>query len=113
MSNGDPQIEQFAGTYTPPTFPTWPPPSGGAPVTNWELGPITNPYPYGTSQPANISMASGLQPSHPYASTFFPQKMPTGANGQNQAAPANWPTWPRAKITTLPDKADPATSRIP
>ena len=37
-----------------PPFPTWPPPSGGAPVTAWELGPITNPYPYGSTDRKSV-----------------------------------------------------------
>ena len=111
--NGDPQIEALAGTYTPPPFPTWPPPSGGAPNTNWELGPITNPYPYGTAQGANIS-TNPPAPAHPWPSTFYPQKMPVGANGQNQGAEfPGLPAWPTTKDCILPDKAPPSLSQIP
>jgi hypothetical protein len=42
----------------------------------------------------------------------YPQKMPTGANGQNQAPPAGWPTWPHSRVCTLPDKASPSISQI-
>jgi hypothetical protein len=32
-----------------PPFPTWPPPSGGYPVTRWESGPVAGtPAPIGT-----------------------------------------------------------------
>jgi hypothetical protein len=94
-----------------PTFPTWPPPSGGAPVTAWELGPVTNPFPYGSAQPANISTAPP-SPSHPYPSTFYPKAMPKGATGQNQSPPAGWPTWPHSRVNVLPDKASPSISAI-
>jgi hypothetical protein len=94
-----------------PTFPTWPPPSGGAPVVTWELGPITSPIPYGGGQTPVINAAPPL-PTHPYPSTFFPKKMPSGANGQNQSPPANWPTWPHSKVNVLPDKASVTTSQI-
>jgi hypothetical protein len=30
----------FTGQPGLPPFPTWPPPSGGAPVTKWETGPL-------------------------------------------------------------------------
>lgn len=90
-------------------FPTWPPPSGGAPVTQWELGPITNPFPYGSGQTANIATAPP-SPVHPYSSTFFPKKMAAGANGQNQ--PQQLPAWPHSRVNVLPDKASPAISAI-
>jgi hypothetical protein len=105
----DAGVEAFA--YTPPPFPTWPPPSGGAPVTAPELGPITNPYPYGSPQTANISIA-GPAPSHPYKSTFYPQKMPSGATGQNQPQQGSMPVWPHSKVCVLPDKASPLLSQI-
>jgi hypothetical protein len=92
-------------------FPSWPPPSGGAPVTAWETGPVTNPNPYGSPQPTSISTAPP-PPTHPYPSTFYPKKMPTGANGQNQAPPVGWPTWPHSRVCTLPDKASPSVSQI-
>jgi hypothetical protein len=95
------------------TVPPWPPPSGGAPVTTPELGPILNPYPYGSTQGANISIAPPV-PQHPYSSTFFPKKMATGANGQNQGAGyPGLPAWPHNKVVTLPDKAPPSLSQIP
>lgn len=90
-------------------FPTWPPPSGGAPVTAWELGPIQNPYPYGSGQTANISISG---PAPVKNSTKYPMKMPTGANGQNQSPPAGWPTWPHSRVNVLPDKASPTISAI-
>lgn len=91
-------------------FPTWPPPSGGAPVTVWEQSPKINPFPYGSTQGANISIAPPV-PQHPYSSTFFPKKMPTGASGQNQNQ--TLPAWPHAKFNTLPDKASPNLSKLP
>jgi hypothetical protein len=75
--------ELEVASYVPPPFPTWPPPSGGAPVSGPEQGPILNPYPYGSVQGANISTANPA--SAPYA-TGYPTKMPPGANGQNQGA---------------------------
>jgi hypothetical protein len=109
MSNGtDPQIEATA--FVPAPFPTWPPPSGGAPVTTPELGPITNPFPYGSPQGANISTAPPV-PQHPYSSTFYPKKMPTGANGQNQGAVNQLP--PMTKPWEVgPIKASPSISAI-
>lgn len=111
MNDDTLQINPLAGQPGLPTFPTWPPPSGGAPVLTPELGPITNPFPYGSGQTANISTAPPT-PVHPYASTFYPKKMPVN-NGQNQGAPAGWPTWPHAKFNTLPDKASPNLSKLP
>jgi hypothetical protein len=104
------EVSLLAAPYVQPPFPTWPPPSGGAPVTAWELGPITNPFPYGGGQTANISTAPP-SPTHPYPSTFFPKKMPSGATGQNQKQ--SLPAWPHAKFNTLPDKASPSLSKIP
>jgi hypothetical protein len=108
MSNGtDPQIEALAAGGLPP-FPTWPPPSGGAPVTQVEQSPKLNPYPYGSTQGANISTAPP-SPVHPYSSTFFPKKMPVGATGQNQ--PQQLP--PSTKPWEVgPIKADPKISAI-
>ena len=74
-----------ANTPGLPPFPTWPPPSGGAPFPGTELGPIINPYPYGSPQGANISTAD---PAPPFLAMGYPHKMPVGANGQNQG-PAN------------------------
>jgi hypothetical protein len=91
-----------------PPFPTWPPPSGGAPVTTPELGPIKSPFPYGSPQPANISTAN---PAPPQLATFFPRVMPP-LNGQNQKQ--QLPVWPwPAKNVNLPTKADPLWSKIP
>jgi hypothetical protein len=109
MNETDQYAQIQAQAYTPPPFPTWPPPSGGAPVTTPELGPITNPFPYGSAQTANIS-TSPPAPAHPYKATFYPQKMPTGATGQNQNQ--KLPTWPHARFNTLPDKASPSISAI-
>jgi hypothetical protein len=103
-----PQVE--TQTFVPPPFPTWPPPSGGAPITTPELGPILNPFPYGSTQGANIS-TSPPSPAHPWPSTFYPKKMPTGANGQNQGGvyqlPALTKSWEVGPI-----KADPSISAI-
>jgi hypothetical protein len=102
--NEDPQVE--ATTFVPPPFPTWPPPSGGAPVTTPEMGPVTNPYPYGSPQPANIST---VQPPPPYNAIKYPQRYGVGTSGQNQPQqlpPVNRP-W-----ETGPLKADPKISQI-
>jgi hypothetical protein len=108
MNNDNPQIE--AQTFVPAPFPTWPPPSGGAPVTTPELGPITNPFPYGGGQTANISTAPP-SPVHPYSSTFFPKAMPKGANGQNQGSVNQLP--PMTKNWEVgPIKAPPSLSAI-
>lgn len=91
MNGNDPSIAPAAFppsyTYTPPT---WPPPSGGAPFPGNELGPVLNPFPYGSTQGANISTnppspGPGYPP--PFGSqkgTTYPQRMPNAANGQNQ-----------------------------
>lgn len=102
----------------PPSYPGskpagWPPPSGGAPVTTPEMGPITNPFPYGSTQTPNISTAPPSPPAGwpppfgPRPATAFPQKMPTGATGQNQPQqlPALVAPWEVGPI-----KADPAIS---
>lgn len=92
--------------YTPPT---WPPPNGGAPFPGSELGPILNPYPYGSTQGSNIS-TSNPAPLPPNLHMGMPPK-----NGGNQGPgyPA-LPTWPwPAKMTVLPDKANPLLSQIP
>lgn len=88
-----------------PPFPTWPPPSGGAPVTNPELGPVTNPFPYGTTQTANIAIAN---PAPPFNAIRYPQLMPVGANGQNQGGTyqlpkptKNWEVGPLLAPTTI------------
>src|SRR5258707_10606464 len=103
-----PIVDPLAGQAGLPPFPTWPPPSVGAPVTTPELGPILNPYPYGSPQGANISTAPP-SPPHPYPSTFFPKKMPP-LNGQNQPQPL--PPWPHSRFCVLPDKASPSISQI-
>jgi hypothetical protein len=90
-------------------FPTWPPPSGGAPVTAWEMGPILNPYPYGSPQPANIS-SSPPAPAHPWGATFFPKKI-AATSGQNQPG-GTLPAWPHSRVCVLPDKASPSLSAI-
>jgi hypothetical protein len=102
--NEDPTIE--ATTFVPPPFPVWPPPSGGAPFPGTELGPITNPYPYGSPQPANIST---VQPPPPFNGIKYPQSAGIGKNGQNQPQhlpPDNRP-W-----ETGPLKASPSISQI-
>jgi hypothetical protein len=104
--NDNPQIGTH--TFVPPPFPTWPPPSGGAPVTTPELGPITNPFPYGSTQGANIST---VQPPPPHYGMFYPQKMPTGQRGQNQGGIYQLP--PLTKSWEVgPIKADPSISAI-
>lgn len=91
-----------------PPFPTWPPPSGGAPITAPELGPITNPFPYGQGQTANISIAG---PAPVKNATKYPMKMPNGANGQNQGSVNQLP--PMTKNWEIgPIKAPPTISAI-
>lgn len=121
LMNGtdDPQVGAVA---YPPSYPgskpnTWPPPSGGAPITTPEMGPITNPYPYGSGQTANINTAPpsppvGYPPPFgPRPGTSYPQKMPNGANGQNQGPgfglPATTKPWEVGPIA-----ADPLISQI-
>ena len=102
MSNG---ADLQSGTLPP--FPTWPPPSGGAPVTTPEQGPILNPYPYGKPQGANISTGS---PAPAPLATGYPYAMPP-LNGQNQKQ--SLPVWPwPARMNVLPDKASPLISQI-
>jgi hypothetical protein len=100
----DPQVE---AAYTPPPFPAWPPPSGGYPNTVSEMGPVTNPYPYGTPQNANIAIGG---PAPIKNATHWPDPMPP-LNGQNQSPPSGWPVW--SGWCTLPDKAPPSLSQIP
>jgi hypothetical protein len=108
--NGDLSIGAVA---FPPAYPgskpnSWPPPSGGAPVTTPELGPITNPFPYGSPQPANISTAN---PSPPFNGIKYPQGVGAAKNGQNQGPgfglPAMTKPW-----EVGPLKADPSISAI-
>lgn len=106
-----------AMTFTPSPFPTWPPPSGGYPNTTWELGPITNPFPYGSTQGANISTAPPAPPAGypipwgPLPGNAYPQKMATGANGQNQGASNQLPA--RTKpLEVGPIAASPLLSQI-
>ena len=106
----DLSVEAAAASGYPPPFPTWPPSSGGYPVTTPELGPITNPYPYGSTQTGNIS-TSPPAPAHPYPSTFFPKKMPVGANGQNQGASNQLPAMTK-NWEVGPIKASPSISAI-
>lgn len=88
-----------------------------------EMGPILNPYPYGSTQGANISTSPPAPPAGypipwgPLKGTAYPQKMAVGANGQNQSPPSGWPTWPYSRLSTgsvracvLPDKANPSVS---
>lgn len=49
MSNG-------VQAFSLPPFPTWPPPSGGAPVTKWETGPIAGNPPPGRTFPAGTAL---------------------------------------------------------
>jgi hypothetical protein len=84
----------------------WPPPSGGAPVTKPEDGPVLNPHPYGSTQTANIATS---KPYPPYNAMKYPQRYGVAMNGQNQG-PVN-----QLPVTTKPwevgpIKADPAIS---
>jgi hypothetical protein len=111
MSNGIDSPAPLAGQPGLPPFPTWPPPSGGAPVTTPELGPITNPFPYGSPQPANISTANPYPPGGIWKGTFYPTKMPAGANGQNQGSANQLPPMTK-NWETGPIKAPPTLSAI-
>lgn len=101
-------------TYTPPT---WPPPSGGAPVTTPEMGPITNPTPYGSPQTATINANPPNPPAGyppPFGSlkgTTYPQSVGTGRNGQNQGPSNQLPPLTRP-WEVGPIAADPAISAI-
>ena len=107
MSNGTtPFPPTMMGAAGPPAqlaFPSWPPPSGGAPVSTPEMGPITNPFPYGTTQTANINTAN---PAPPFSAMLYPQKMPLGANGQNQgpgnALPPTTKNWESGQLKASP-----------
>jgi hypothetical protein len=100
----------LAAQYPPP-FPTWPPSSGGYPVTNPELGPILNPFPYGSTQTGNINSVTPWPPLSASKGTFYPAKMPAGANGQNQGAANQLP--PTTKNWEVgPIKASPSISAI-
>jgi hypothetical protein len=46
------QSQPLAGQPGLPPFPVWPPPSGGAPVTKWETGPIAGSPAPGRTFPA-------------------------------------------------------------
>lgn len=43
----------------PQPFPSWPPPSGGYPVTRWEVGPIAGTPAPGTTFPAGSAIGAG------------------------------------------------------
>jgi hypothetical protein len=73
--NDTPHIE-LAAVYVQPPFPTWPPPSGGAPVTQVEQSPKLSPFPYGSTQSANISLSKHSQQK---LTTKYTIKMPTAA----------------------------------
>jgi hypothetical protein len=104
-----PEIESFA--YVPPPFPTWPPASGGAPFPGNEMGPIVSPVSYGSGQTSNINTAIPYPPGGVWKATFYPQKMPAGANGQNQGAANQLP--PTTKPWEVgPIKAPPSLSQI-
>jgi hypothetical protein len=107
---GDVGVSPLGQAGLPP-FPTWPPPSGGAPITTPEMGPILNPYPYGSVQGANISTANPYPPGGIWKGTFYPAKMAAGANGQNQGPgyglPATTKNWEGG-----PALANPAISAI-
>jgi|SRR6516225_1082498 hypothetical protein len=104
--NNDPEVE--AATFVPPPFPTWPPPSGGAPFPGNELGPITNPYPYGTTQPANINTGN---PVPPFLAMKYPQSGGVGNNGQNQGGSYQLPK-PTKPWEVGPIASDPTISAI-
>jgi hypothetical protein len=53
------QITPAAGQPGLPPFPVWPPPSGGYPVTRWEVGPIAGTPAPGRTFPAG-SYIDGL-----------------------------------------------------
>jgi hypothetical protein len=111
--NGTDPIAQAADSspQTTAAYPVDPwPPSGGFPVVVTEMGPVLNPFPYGSTQGSNIN-TSPPAPPHPYKSTFFPQAMPKGANGQNQGGAYQLP--PTSKPWEVgPIKASPSISAI-
>jgi len=104
------EVGLLAGPAYPPPFPTWPPSSGGYPVTNAELGPITNPNPYGSTQTGSIN-SSPPSPAHPWPSTFFPKAMPKAASGQNQGGSYQLPALTKP-WEVGPIKASPSISAI-
>lgn len=92
-----------------PTFPTWPPPSGGLPVLTPEQSPKLG-TPYGFGQTPNINTApANAWPAQ--KATFFPQGMPKGASGANQSQQF-LPAWRHSRVNVLPDKAPPTLSAI-
>jgi hypothetical protein len=102
----DAEIEPFAAAPQP--FPNWPPNSGGYPNLNPELGPVTNPYPYGTPQTANISIAN---PAPPYLAVRYPQSYGVGNNGQNQGGSYQLPKSTKP-MEVGPIAAPPSISQI-
>jgi hypothetical protein len=108
--NGSPFPPTLMGASGAPAqlaFPSWPPPSGGAPFTGTETGPILNPYPYGSTQGANINIADPAP--YPYA-TGYPEPMPP-ANGQNQGGSNALPPMTKP-MEGGPALANPAVSAI-
>lgn len=113
----DPSVETAA--YPPPynyTVPPWPPPSGGAPVSTPETGPVANPSYAGQTQTPTVPISPPLVPGYPppfgsQKGTTYPQKMPVGHNGQNQGAsnalPVSTKPW-----ETGPQAANPFYSQI-
>lgn len=103
-------IQPLAATAGLQQFPTWPPPSGGAPITTPELGPILSPYPYGGGQTPYIATATPYPPGGVWKGTFYPTKMPP-SNGQNQGSVNQLP--PMTKNWEVgPIKAPPSISAI-
>jgi hypothetical protein len=108
MNSTDTTAEVAPTTYVPPPFPSWPVPSGGAPFPGTELGPILNPYPYGSTQPANINTAN---PSPPFNAIKYPQSYGVSMNGQNQGGSYQLPKG-NQPWEVGPIKADPSISAI-
>jgi hypothetical protein len=103
-------------TFVPPPFPTWPPPSGGAPVTTPELGPVANPNYAGSTQTPTVPISPPLVAGYPppfgsQKGTTYPQSVGVALKGQNQGPGFGLPA--RTKpLEVGPIKASPALSAI-
>jgi hypothetical protein len=108
----DPNIAVIAASLPP--FPTWPPPSGGAPSPNVETGPVLSPHNYGANQPTSVGEVQPPPPAIKGSVYFDPPDWNGGGsspgiipprNGQNQNQ--QLPPWPVASFNTLPHLAPP------
>jgi hypothetical protein len=106
MNGNDPTVAP--ATFVPAPFPTWPPPSGGAPNTNPEMGPVLNPTPYGSAQTGTINTATPYPPGGLWLGVRYPQRYGVALNGQNQGpgyqlppTTKNWEVGPIKAPTTI------------